>query len=106
MFAAVRNLFLDHCRRQATISFERLANPDVTITVAGEQQRVDDRNDIQTLLSRLTSNEREVLYLSSVEQFTAREIGELTGSPRGTVLSLLSRAKKKLSSQPVAAQEP
>ena len=52
--------------------------------------------DLETILRRLSPHERELLYLNCVEDFTAAEIGSLTGQPRGTVLSQLARAKQKL----------
>lgn len=97
IFAAIRNLFVDQQRRQKTLSFERMTEPEKVVCIAGDQQRIEDRDDLESILSRLSPAEREVLYLNCVEQFTAKEISALTGSPRGTVLSLLSRAKEKLS---------
>lgn len=48
------------------------------------------------LLSHLRPEDRELLYLSAVEGHTAAELAEATGRPRGTILSQLFRAKKKL----------
>jgi len=44
----------------------------------------------------LRETEREVLFLSVVEGYTADEIAKLTGSTRGTVLSLIHRSRLKL----------
>jgi RNA polymerase sigma-70 factor (ECF subfamily) len=43
----------------------------------------------------LRSVEREVLFLAVVEGYTADEIGRLVGQSRGSVLSLLHRAREK-----------
>ena len=51
---------------------------------------------LQSALRTLRETEREVLFLSIVEGYTAGEIAELTGSKRGTVLSLIHRARLKL----------
>jgi len=40
--------------------------------------------------------EREVLFLSVVEGYTADEIAAMHSTVRGTILSMLSRSKKKL----------
>ena len=40
--------------------------------------------------------EREVLFLSVVEGYTADEIAAMQSTVRGTILSMLSRAKKKI----------
>ena len=47
-------------------------------------------------LSRLRPQERAALVLSAVEGYTAREIAEFLDCPRGTVLSLMFRARQKL----------
>ena len=52
--------------------------------------------DIELLMSRLRPEESEALYLNVVEGYTASEISEQTGSPRGTILSLIHRAREKL----------
>jgi RNA polymerase sigma-70 factor (ECF subfamily) len=52
--------------------------------------------DIDALLSELRPEEREALFLHGVEGYTASEISRLTGQPRGTVLSLLHRARQRL----------
>ncbi len=55
-----------------------------------------DLGELEWALATLRPVEREPLFLSAVEGFTAREIGELTDRPRGTVLSLIHRAKGKM----------
>lgn len=91
LFKAVRNLFTDRYRRNAIVVFEPIEDrefADKPISSAG--------NDLDTLLARLRSEEREALYLNAVEGYTAAEISELWGQPRGSILSLIHRAKKKL----------
>ncbi len=51
---------------------------------------------LDSALGRLRPEERAVLYLSAVEGFTAKQIGELLDWPRGTVLSMLHRSKNKI----------
>ena len=48
------------------------------------------------LLGTLRPEAREAIYLTCVEGFTAREVAEMTGRPRGTVLSLVHRARIEL----------
>ena len=47
-------------------------------------------------LAGLRDTEREALLLSVVEGYSASEIASLTDSTRGTVLSLVHRAKLKI----------
>lgn len=94
LVTAVRNRYIDDYRRRQAVLFEPL----------GEAEQVADakRNGafseepMEAILALLKPTERELLYLSAVEDYSASEIARLTGRPRGTVLSALHRAKKKL----------
>jgi RNA polymerase sigma-70 factor (ECF subfamily) len=48
------------------------------------------------VLQRLGSDCREALILAYIYGFKAREIGEITGAPLGTVLARLSRGRRQL----------
>ena len=99
---AVRNLFIDHCRRKKVVQFESLdgdgqadgSEPREWPAPAENEPGV--QGDLATLLGTLRPIERETLFLHYYEGHTAEEIGQLTGQPRGTVLSLLHRAIAKL----------
>lgn len=95
LFVAIRNLFLDGCRRRSRVSFSQLA--DETVSEESEVGHIDNQLDIAAILGTLSSNDRELIYLNCIEGFTAQEISKVTGQPRGTILSLLARTKKKLS---------
>ena len=58
--------------------------------------RLAAEEEMDAALGRLRIEEREALYLAAVEGYTASEIAELTDRPRGSVLSLLHRAKARL----------
>ena len=96
LFVAIRNLFCDDYRRRAAVSFQHDQHDRMIDGKQNAMKSVEVRLDMEALLASLSSEEREILYLSCVEGFTAAEIGTLTGRPRGTILSLLSRTKKKL----------
>lgn len=102
LFAAIRSRFIDQYRREQLVVIEPIADPDL----AGAQSAADMlgdadafRADLDTLaraLGTLRAPEREALYLAAVEGYTAAEIAENTHQPRGTVLSLIHRARKKV----------
>lgn len=96
LFVAIRHLFYDSAKRPRNASLDDTVCDTVVDAKANHTADTDRRIDIEQLLSCLRPEEREVLFLNSVEGYTAAEIGELTSRPRNTVLSLLSRAKKKL----------
>ena len=104
LFAAIRNLHIDHCRRRAAIVMEPLLSMEFADRQTPHTASVDSDLDMQYLLGRLRPEEREVLFLNCVEGFTAAEISQLTRQPRGTVLSLLARGKKKLRECPSRAE--
>ena len=62
----------------------------------GPALQASDRERVAWALSLLRPDEREVLFLAAVEGYTAQEIGEMTERPRGTVLSLLHRARQRV----------
>ena len=96
LFTSIRNLFYDRCRRSKIIRFESLEEVNCGEIHTANQACPGNGTDIADLLGRLESNEREALYLNHVEGYTATEIAQLTGHPRGTVLTLIFRAKKLL----------
>lgn len=90
-YTSIRNLFIDRFRKNKLLVIEELED------IAGSENLADeiDNADIEKCLSKLRPEEREALFLNSIEQYTANEIAELTDQPRSTVLSLISRGKKK-----------
>jgi RNA polymerase sigma-70 factor (ECF subfamily) len=91
LLRAVRHRFIDHVRRPQVIDLSVRA-PDVH----APSPAPIDRADLHLALGTLRPEEREVLYLSAVEGFTAEEIAAHAGQSRNTVLSLLRRGKEKL----------
>ncbi|BAM02642.1 RNA polymerase sigma factor [Phycisphaera mikurensis] len=97
LLAAVRNAWVDEHRRRG----RRL--PTSPLDAVAEDELVEPPADsvprdelLGGLLGHLRPPDRELLYLAAVEGHTAAELAALTGRPRGTVLSSLFRAKKKL----------
>ena len=63
LFVTIRNLFVDACRRQALVTFAPLT--DRTQSSGESQVRlVDNKLDLESMLSKLSSDERELLYLN------------------------------------------
>lgn len=98
LFRCVRNIYIDQYRRSRNVQFSSV---DDLGRDAGDQTGAFDVTEVpdaqlQSALTTLRDSEREVLFLSIVEGYTAVEIAKLTGSTRGTVLSLIHRARAKL----------
>lgn len=94
LFLTVRRLFIDCYRRDRRVEFVPLEDLDREPPVPPVP--VIERFDLERLLGELRPKEREALYLHAVEGYSATEIGRLTQQGRGTVLSLIHRARKKL----------
>ena len=65
-------------------------DPEATAIHAGTRRRLD------TLVAELPEEFREVLILREMEDMSYREIAEVTGTPIGTVMSRLARARALL----------
>ena len=99
LFAAARNLWCDQVRRSSK-ERELLAEflpgedaPDETAAAALGEAELD------TLLARLTPEERTLLVLRYEEGYTAAELGTLFRLPPGTVRTRLMKARNKLKQQ-------
>lgn len=92
LFTTVRNLFIDQCRRRKIVHFESLDQPEPPAVPVPEAEEPGLQGDLAALLGALRPPEREAVFLHYYEGRTAEEISQLTGQPRGTVLSLLHRA--------------
>jgi len=102
LFAAIRSRFIDRERRArramvAAVDPADRAPPRGMGEALGDAERFHaERDALRRALGRLRAAEREALFLAAVEGYTAAEIATLTGRPRGTVLSLVHRARRKL----------
>lgn len=101
LFSAIRSQFLNHNKRERLVSM--IALDDAPAENSAEHGQHDpepllraDTAAMDAALARLRPVEREVLFLSAVEGYTAEEIAQNTCQPRGTILSLLHRARLKL----------
>ena len=74
-----------------TLNDERTHSQEADVNAAE-----DPGVTLEQLLTRLRDIEREALFLHVVEGYYAGEIAALTGRPRGSVLSLIHRSRKKL----------
>jgi len=80
----------------AQIPLEALADmPDDTVLEAAVGARVDAQRQVARLSHVLSDAEMELLVLSYVEEFTAREIGRIVGRSERAVETMLHRARQK-----------
>ena len=98
LFRTIRNLHFDGWRRARRFPSEALDEGGAAHSDdgTGDPSRACGGGALGVQLARLRDVEREALLLSVVEGHSATEIAALTGSTRGSVLSLVHRAKAKL----------
>lgn len=98
LFQVLRNLAIDRSRRDAPVQFLSPSDMPERVERRTPEALLDAGwdDDLERALRQLSLDQREVLHLTVVEELTAREVAEITGRPRGTVLSLVHRAKEKL----------
>jgi RNA polymerase sigma-70 factor (ECF subfamily) len=98
LLSIAHNAFLDGRRRDARLAVlepQRLqAQQDLACSDPGVD--IGLRLDLGAALARLAPEQREVLLMVSVEQFSYAECAEVLGIPIGTVMSRVSRARSSL----------
>ncbi len=99
MYRIVRNLWYDRLRRQRTRGVELeveavldLADPTADKTAEHRQTLTQ----VWDIIHTLPPEQREVLVLVCVEELSYREAAEVLEIPVGTVMSRLSRARKRV----------
>jgi len=98
LFSAIRSRFLNANRREKLALIVSIDEQGEIAQDAFCDERLPDINSelLARAIAELRSVEREVLFLMVVEGYTAQEVADLTDRPRGTVLSLLHRGKRKI----------
>jgi len=98
LFRAIRTRYLNRIKREQLVVMVPLDANDIDEMSAqsDEWSALADFDELEVALEQLRPVEREALFLHAAEGYTAQEIGQHTGQPRGTVLSLVQRARHKL----------
>jgi len=100
----IRNEFIDQTRKKR---FYRDVDQDVLCKISDQhslnQVSLEDifvqQSEVTALLGTMQPEEREILYLWAVEEYTIEEISQMKQIPRGTLLSKLHRLKKRVQLQ-------
>lgn len=99
MFRILRNLWIDHVRRQKTAGVQDDISERQDIAGPSGEREVEARLTLRTVteaIADLPEEQREVLLLVCVEEFSYREAADVLDVPIGTVMSRLARARKNL----------
>lgn len=98
LFTLMHNLHVSSLRRaQRHEGRGLLVDPDdVAAELVAPDAAQDLAMDLQRCLLRLPEEQRVVLLLVSLEDMSYEQVARITGSPIGTVMSRLSRARTRL----------
>ena len=111
VLAIVRNTAYTWQRRHRAIALvtefdeERHSDAVAGDNPAAALERESARQSLHQALDRLPPEFREVIVLRELEGLSYKEIGDVTGVPVGTVMSRLSRARRRLQEALHARQE-
>ena len=96
LFAMLRNLHIDalraKARRGTAVALDLAPEP----AAAGTPEGALHFTEVMAALDRLPLEQREVLLLVGVEDFSYEATARILGIPRGTVMSRLSRGRAAL----------
>ena len=98
LLAIVRNTCYDWLRkRKRAVPLEEIAPPaDGTPGPEAQQLAAADRTLVRQSIERLPEEYREVIVLRELEGLSYKQIATVIDTPVGTVMSRLSRGRKRL----------
>lgn len=99
IFRIIRNLWIDKIRRDRTSGPKDDIGDhadSAALTSAPDVMPRLELQEVSAAIARLSEDQREVLVLVCVEDFSYRNTAEILGLPIGTVMSRLARARKNL----------
>jgi RNA polymerase sigma-70 factor, ECF subfamily len=94
LFTIMHNIYVNQIRSRIRRQHEALETEPMA-EAAPEPDWLEIR-DLEAALARLPEEQRAVVLLVGLEQFTYEETARVLGVPTGTVMSRLSRARERL----------
>ena len=97
LFTIMHNLFANQTRRATRNQSSHTVDiDDVAHELVAPDAGLGQALDLQNCLLRLPPDQRTVLLLISVEDLSYQQVAQIVGVPIGTVMSRLSRARRRL----------
>lgn len=94
LFTLMHNLFVNQLRTRRPQ--DTTLDEALDIPVSGGQMEALAARDMHAALVRLPDEQREVILLVGLEQFSYAEAAQVLGVPAGTVMSRLARARERM----------
>ena len=98
LFTLMHNVFIGQVRQGLTRArlVPTVDLDDVVHELHDPDSSMDFAIDLQRCLLRLPDEQRVVLLLVTMEDMTYEQVAKITGTPVGTVMSRLSRARERM----------
>jgi RNA polymerase sigma-70 factor (ECF subfamily) len=94
LFGIATNLLRDHWRKPTSTSIEEL--PEELFAEKDRAMQVDSHASLGRALARMRPRDRQLLWLAHAEDYSHREIAEITGLGEASIRLLLFRARRKM----------
>lgn len=98
LFTIQRNLYVSHWRRDRRGNTPVAMEEATLASIAPRQETTLEVHDVLAALDQLPEEQKSLLLLVGVEDFSYEEAARILGMPIGTVMSRLSRARQRLRS--------
>lgn len=96
LFRILKNNFYDYKKSKKNSNHTEISNVSETVFVEDQSNLVDNLNAAEALLSQLEPQDRELVLLVYLEEFTFKEVSEITGVPENSVKTRVYRALEKI----------
>ncbi len=98
----IRNQFINQYRNTKKIEIETFDEDNIT-NIHNELSSLETimihKEDAHLIWSLLDFSEREIMYLWAIQGFTTSEVAEYLDVPKGTIVSKISRLRKRITNQ-------
>jgi RNA polymerase sigma-70 factor (ECF subfamily) len=94
LFRIASNLLRDHWRRPGAVSIEEL--PDDLLMRSDGSAEMESRMLLGPALAKMRPRDRQLLWLAHAENYSHREIAEITGLGATSIRLLLFRARREM----------
>jgi RNA polymerase sigma-70 factor (ECF subfamily) len=92
----MHNIYVNQIRSRIRRQHEALETEPAAEAARAPEPDWLELRDLEAALGRLPEEQRAVVLLVGLEQFTYEETARVLGVPTGTVMSRLSRARERL----------
>jgi RNA polymerase sigma-70 factor (ECF subfamily) len=98
LFRIASNLLRDHWRKARTVPIDELPEDCAAahFAVPDTSAQIDSRLTLDRALAQLRPRDRQLLWLAHAENYTHREIADITGLAATSIRLLLFRARREM----------